>query len=280
MTPRQALVLRMLRHPLKASRYVLRLLDSALGLSARARVGERGERVVIRDWSSAKGCGDFAVLAHLQRYEWVSDYVKGLRCLDAGCGSGYGTHFLREHGAGEITGVDISRESIAYARKHYRLSGLDYRPMDVCGLDFEDDSFHAVICFHVLEHLDEAGQEKSLGELTRVLQPEGAAFIACPNAAVSRGTNPHHFRELSLTDFDGLLHEFFQDVRIFGQDLSMDGERQKGRWRNYFFGLSPGDFVIVEEQCEQAFGLLAVCGEPIKPPAEDGTGSAREGRPL
>lgn len=267
MTLRQALFKRMLRHPLKASRYALRLLDSALGLSKTARVGERGERVAIRDWRSAKRCGDFAVLAHMQRYEWVSAYVKGLHCLDAGCGSGYGTHFLSEHGVREIIGVDISPQAIGYARKHYRLRNLDFQSMDVCTLDFDDDSFQAVICFHVLEHLDEAGQEKSLGELTRVLQQDGAAYIACPNATVSRGTNPHHFRELTAPDFEGLLQEFFRDVRVFGQDLLIDGERQGGKWQYYFFGLSPDDFVIVEEDYDRVFGMIAICRDPIKPPA-------------
>jgi 2-polyprenyl-3-methyl-5-hydroxy-6-metoxy-1,4-benzoquinol methylase len=48
-----------------------------------------------------------------------SPQIQRLNCLEDGCGSGYGTHYLSSNGVKEIMGIDISSEAIEYATKHF-----------------------------------------------------------------------------------------------------------------------------------------------------------------
>jgi SAM-dependent methyltransferase len=66
--------------------------------------------------------------------------VRGKRILDAGCGPGLYARRLAAMG-GDVTGIDISRSSIAYAASEARLLGLDitYRRMDFLHLDYHGE---------------------------------------------------------------------------------------------------------------------------------------------
>jgi len=167
------------KNPSKVLRYGLHVFSVARNkvtrtLSARARASEEGERLVIKDVQSVRNSTDFVILAHIQRYEWITPYVKNLRCLDVGCGSGYGTHYLAENGVRMITGIDLSGSGINYANKHYKRENIDFIQMDACNLEFQDNSFDAVICFDVLEHLNEEDQIRLVSEAARVLSEHGA----------------------------------------------------------------------------------------------------------
>lgn len=253
-----------IKNPVKAIRYIPTLIDTKLGLTEYARVSGRGERLVIKDWHSAKIKGDFTTLTHVQRYEWFSRYVNNLFCLDAGCGSGYGTYLLAKN-VKSIIGVDISIEAINFARKYYKAKNLCYLQMDVCNLKFEDNYFDACISFEVIEHLESKDQDKFLSEVCRVLKPEGRLYISCPNATVSLKNNTFHRRELTLTEFECLLRKYFKECKVFCQDLLKNGVRQKENWHRCIQrGLRYQDLIITEEDCNCAFGLLAICKKPKK----------------
>ncbi len=53
--------------------------------------------------------------------------------LDVGCGLGGTAKFIQEHGWGQVTGVDIEEESIAYARKTY--PGINFVVGDAATID-------------------------------------------------------------------------------------------------------------------------------------------------
>jgi ubiquinone/menaquinone biosynthesis C-methylase UbiE len=78
----------------------------------------------------------------------------------------------------------------------------------------EDASFDAVICSHVLEHVD---TEKALGEINRVLRPGGKAFLMIPidEALETTYTDP------SITTEEGRYLHFQQPdhTRIIGRDF-------------------------------------------------------------
>jgi SAM-dependent methyltransferase len=89
--------------------------------------------------------------------------------LDAGCGEGFVTRFLRRQNADwRLTGIDVSAEAVAYARRHADHEAGDARYC--CGnlydLPFDDDAFDTVLCSEVLEHLDHP--DRAFGELHRV----------------------------------------------------------------------------------------------------------------
>ena len=71
----------------------------------------------------------------------------GSRCLDAGCGIGLQTLLLAEKvgSDGHVTGLDLSRELLAHARRIVEKSGMSeritFKEGNVTDLPFEDDSF-------------------------------------------------------------------------------------------------------------------------------------------
>ena len=253
-----------LKNPMHFLRYVLAYLDSRLEISLEAQASGKGERLVICDWSKARESGDFIALAHIQRYEWVLPRVEGLECLDAGCGSGYGANFLAAHGVKCVIGVDVSKNAIRHAHIKYRLDSLDFEIMDVRRLALRDDCFETVISFDVMEHMKGMDQGLFCSELARILRVTGSAYIGCPNASRSQRLNPFHLGELTSKEFESLLRRHFREVTMLGQDVVLDGKRQRGYLdTTQSRPLNASNFII-EDDYEDSFGLLAICKNPFK----------------
>lgn len=100
------------------------------------------------------------------------------KILDCGVGTGAFSLALLDSIAHpvQVSGVDISYPMLTHAQQNlkHRCSTLDLRWGDIRRLPFADESFDAVICAHVLEHL--ADPVAGLRELVRVLKP-GAPLI-------------------------------------------------------------------------------------------------------
>jgi SAM-dependent methyltransferase len=66
--------------------------------------------------------GDFAHAGELEAIELAMSSVPkraDQKLLDAGCGRGGTSAYLQQHGWGQVTGVDVEADSIAYARRTY-----------------------------------------------------------------------------------------------------------------------------------------------------------------
>ena len=95
---------------------------------------------------------------------------RGIRHLDAGCGSGLMTRELgRTH---RSFGVDSSSSSLIHAKQIRSAFG------SMESLPFESDTFDCTTSFDVLEHLED--DRRALGELIRVTRPGGFIFINVP----------------------------------------------------------------------------------------------------
>ena len=78
-------------------------------------------------------------------------------------------------------GVDVSEHAVARARKR----GLNARRIsDAAQLPMPDDSFDAVVCIEVLEHL--FSPMETMLEIKRVLRPGGVLIATVPNVAYWR----------------------------------------------------------------------------------------------
>src|SRR6478672_2780569 len=84
-----------------------------------------------------------------------------MRLLDVGCGPGSITRGLAERlPAGEVVGLDLSRETLEAARRDATargLANLRYEEGSVYQLPFPDASFDVVYAHQVLQHLRERG---------------------------------------------------------------------------------------------------------------------------
>ncbi len=102
---------------------------------------------------------------------------KGDKILDLGCGNG--RLFEIVNGA-EYIGVDISEKMIEIAKTRYpQAQFLVTSPLL---LPFPDNTFDKVFCLSVLHHIpSEQLRRRFLGEIKRVLKPEGLLFLTVWN---------------------------------------------------------------------------------------------------
>jgi ubiquinone/menaquinone biosynthesis C-methylase UbiE len=158
--------------------------------------------------------GDLIEAEHIGRYRWATRLVPGCRVLDAGCGTAYGTTILAEAGALAVEGVDIA-EDVVRAVEPRMPEGVNLTVADVQELPFEDGAFDVVVCFEVLEHLDEA--ERAVNEFARVLARDGFAVVSSPNRTVYPAGNPHHKHEFLPEELRLLLDRQFEFVDLYRQ---------------------------------------------------------------
>lgn len=132
--------------------------------------------------------------------------VKG-EVLDVGCGAGDFSEAI-SHFRPDLTihAVDISKKAIAYAKT--RGLKVSFKTADVQNLPYKDNSFDAVVCFDLIEHVK--SPSKALKEIRRVLKPGGVFHVFLPTegniftleglliklgwkAKEIYGGHPHHF---------------------------------------------------------------------------------------
>jgi methionine biosynthesis protein MetW len=101
------------------------------------------------------------------------------RFLDVGCGDGSFAEAIREEVGCEVFGIDISEEAI-YKAKERGIEGVSL-DIDSEDLPFENNFFDSVFCGEVIEHV--YSPDNLLGELYRVLEPDGLLLLTTPNMA-------------------------------------------------------------------------------------------------
>jgi SAM-dependent methyltransferase len=98
-----------------------------------------------------------------------------LRILDAGCGTGGMTKYLRRFGVS--FGVDVAPEAVAGCRRR-KLSTVAQASVEQ--LPFASTSFDLVVSFDVLYHQAVVNDAAALAEFNRVLRPGGILVVRVP----------------------------------------------------------------------------------------------------
>lgn len=155
---------------------------------------------------------------HLGRYRLACELASGKDVVDAACGLGYGSAMLADAGAGSVTGVDLSAETIAEAsRRAGSTPGLTLVQGDLRSLPLADSSVDLACCFETIEHVER--QAEAVAELRRVLRPDGVLLISSPHRLNHPEGNPHHVHELVPEEMDELLAPHFANVEIVHQHI-------------------------------------------------------------
>jgi SAM-dependent methyltransferase len=158
---------------------------------------------------------------HIARYIFAARLARGKRVLDLGCGTGYGSVEISKSAA-NVTGLDISAETIAHVRQTYTQPNLRLICASAAAIPVRDASFDLVVAFEVIEHIEE--WRKLLEEVRRILGPGGQLVVSTPNKsyyAESRklsGPNPFHEHEFEYDEFKVALEEFFPHVLLFTEN--------------------------------------------------------------
>lgn len=107
--------------------------------------------------------------------------IGNAKILDVGCGGGILSEALAKAGA-QVTGIDLSRDSLRAARRHAAAQGLeiDYRYESIEAIAGQfPGTFDAITCMEMLEHVpNPAG---IVASCARALKPGGHAFFSTIN---------------------------------------------------------------------------------------------------
>lgn len=153
---------------------------------------------------------------HLVRYQLAQSLARGKRILDVACGSGYGAKMLAEAGAINVKAVDINKETIASAQQNYNHKNLEFICDSAESLaTIPNGSIDLIVSFETIEHL--TNYQEYLKNLKRVLTPGGLALISTPNKEIFKQKNPFHIKEFMRNEFETILKQYFNQVRILNQ---------------------------------------------------------------
>jgi O-antigen biosynthesis protein len=160
---------------------------------------------------------------HWHRYHFAASFAAGKAVIDAACGEGYGTALLARHAA-SATGIDVSAEAVAAARRRYgAMPNLKYLEGRCEALPVAAASADLLLSFETLEHLE--SPRALIAEARRVLRPGGLFMVSTPNKRIYTDRtgyhNPYHPSEMYEAEFLEALRERFGGVRLFGQRVDV-----------------------------------------------------------
>lgn len=101
------------------------------------------------------------------------------KILDIGCGDGFISSIIAREAGAKVYGLDISMHAVSKAKERgiaARVLNLDRQ-----AFPFRKDSFDAVFCGDVLEHVHDT--ESLLENISHVLKPGGYVILSIPNIA-------------------------------------------------------------------------------------------------
>lgn len=133
------------------------------------------------DWSIVKGShADFWKTPSAESFYLISRWqnLRFKNFLDLGCGLGRHAILFGKNGF-TVSCFDISEEAIAQTKAWAESENLtfDYKVGDALDLPFDDNSFDAILSFHVINHTDTAGMRKIASEIYRVLRAGGECYL-------------------------------------------------------------------------------------------------------
>ena len=98
---------------------------------------------------------------------------------DIGCGSGYGSYLLSyAHDNIQVIGLDIEPEVVTYAQKVFGNTKTFFSVGDAYKIPARDNSLDMVVCFEVLEHID--NPERAITGFRRLIRRGGHLIFSMP----------------------------------------------------------------------------------------------------
>jgi len=170
-----------------------------------------------RRWSLSSLMGDITLDAIYLTYEAVKRHCKDAVVLDYGCAQGQASLILRQYGATQVDGIDISPVAVAQASATAKARGIDgvrFQVMDAHALEFSNARFDLVFGIGILHHLNFT---TACREISRVLKTSGVAIFLEPlghNPLINlvRWLTPHlrtpDERPLRMADLQTLRQHF------------------------------------------------------------------------
>lgn len=119
---------------------------------------------------------------HKRRFEEVGRVIESAgKVLDVGCADGtFSKVILDKSDASKLIAIDALKSSIDWAARHWKNEKrMEFMVADAHSLPFKTDSFDAVFCLEVLEHV--YNPKKALHQFKRVLKKGGYGVFLVPS---------------------------------------------------------------------------------------------------
>jgi cyclopropane fatty-acyl-phospholipid synthase-like methyltransferase len=111
---------------------------------------------------------------------YVDTLIKGLpagaKVLDLGCGTGRPIAEYILAAGHALTGIDQSEALLALARERFPQATWIHSPIESFSTE---ESFHAIVCWDALFHLDRGMHESLLRRFSAMLLPGGRMMLTC-----------------------------------------------------------------------------------------------------
>ena len=156
---------------------------------------------------------------------------KGSYVLDIGCGDGYYAYQISKNKKiKKVIALDISKNSIEYAKRKYPHPNIDFIVGEFEKINFNEKKFDAIYMCEIIEHFN--NPDKVLKKISMILKPEGLLFISTPNFLRLENrirkifrkkpifVDKSHFKEFTFVDIEAMLKKYgFKIVKKRGVNL-------------------------------------------------------------
>jgi SAM-dependent methyltransferase len=165
----------------------------------------------------------------MRYHDFFVDRVRdGESILDVGCGKAELAHDLAERAHANVTGIDVNRDALAFARSRFASHRLELVEADALTWEPRGRSFDVVILSNVLEHIDD--RVGLLRRLAEVAQPS-RFLIRVP--VLERDWSVGLRRDLGLFHFSDPTHavEYDRDRLVAElEDAGLEATEIEQRW--------------------------------------------------
>ncbi|GAH97962.1 unnamed protein product [marine sediment metagenome] len=162
-------------------------------------------------------------LEHSARFNFGCKFVKNKIVLDCACGSGIGSVMFAKAGAKKVWAFDIKNGGADWQISP-EIKNLVFSVADAQKLPLPNNSVDLIISFETIEHIKNV--ENYLLESVRVLKSDGIFICSTPNRTITnpgksiidKPYNKFHVREYSEEEFINLFKNYFEHIKIYGQN--------------------------------------------------------------
>jgi 2-polyprenyl-3-methyl-5-hydroxy-6-metoxy-1,4-benzoquinol methylase len=149
-------------------------------------------------------------------YHNIASKLKGLKVLEVGFGTGFGTVQLSQY-AMTITAIEPDADAVRFAKQVLPLHNVIWINGDITKQDAVV-SYDAVVMVETLEHIKD--WRKALANIHGLLKPGGCLYMTARNRNADLRRNELHEREWTGQELANALGEFFLDVKLYDYTLT------------------------------------------------------------